>query len=275
MKADQPTTHRPPTTTVLTIAGSDSGGGAGIQADLGVFAHLGVHGATAITAITAQNEEAVRRVEAVEPSLVTAQIDAVVQGGRPKAIKSGMLANGQVVRAVAAAVRRHRLSPYVLDPVMIASSGAVLLEPDAFPALVDDLIPLADLVTPNLDEAARILGEPVSDVSGMERAARALVKKSGARAALVTGGHLSGSTVVDVLFDGVGLRRFSHRRIPTGRTHGTGCRLSAAIAAHLALGEELPFAVDRGIRYVRRELRAPGRAHPGGSHLKRGEVSRG
>jgi hydroxymethylpyrimidine/phosphomethylpyrimidine kinase len=155
---------------------------------------------------------------------------------------------------------------------MIASSGAMLLEPAAFPALLDELIPLVDLITPNLDEAATLLGEPISDVRGMERAARALVSKSGVRAALVTGGHLLGSTVVDVLFDGAGLRRFSHRRITTGCTHGTGCRLSAAIAAHLALGRELSVAVDDGIRYVRRELR---RAQPGGSHLKWGKVSRG
>jgi hydroxymethylpyrimidine/phosphomethylpyrimidine kinase len=182
-----------------------------------------------------------------------------------------MLANAQIARAVASALRRHRLSPYVLDPVMVATSGAILLEPDALPALLGDLIPLADLVTPNLDEAAALLGESVTDVAGMERAARALVETGGARAALVTGGHLTGSWVVDILYDGAGLRRFSHRRIPTGRTHGTGCKLSAAVAAHLALGKDLPVAVDNGIRYVRRELR---RAQAFGSHLKRGEVPR-
>ena len=166
----------PPPPIVLTVAGSDSGGGAGIQADLRVFARMGVYGATAITAITAQNELGVRQVSEVEPDLVTAQIDAVVAQRKPGAVKSGMLANRAIVRALASALRTHRLAPYVLDPVMIATSGAVLLAPDALPTLLSDLVPLADLITPNLSEAATLVGQPVTDVSGMERAARTLEK---------------------------------------------------------------------------------------------------
>lgn len=172
--ADQPSSPPP---TVLTVAGSDSGGGAGIQADLRVFGRLGVYGATAVTAVTAQNEQGVRQVGEVEPALVAAQIDAAVAQQRPGAVKSGMLANEAIVRALATALRTHRLAPYVLDPVMIATSGAVLLAPDAVPALLSELLPLADLVTPNLSEAAALVGRPVTDVSDMERAARLLVER--------------------------------------------------------------------------------------------------
>jgi len=246
-------------TIVLTIAGSDSGGGAGIQADLKTFARYGVYGTSVITAVTAQNTLGVRGWERVSPALVGAQIDAVAEDLRPAAIKSGMLGDAELVRTVAAGIRRHRLTPYVLDPVMAATSGDALLTPDAISAIVSDLFPLASLVTPNLDEVGLLLGERPHDVHAMERAARALVTEHGARAALVKGGHLAGDDLVDVLFDGAGIRRFAHPRISTSSTHGTGCTLSAAIAAALALGAPLRDAVELGLEYVHKAIAsAPG-----------------
>ncbi|MBW8769574.1 MAG: bifunctional hydroxymethylpyrimidine kinase/phosphomethylpyrimidine kinase [Gemmatimonadetes bacterium] len=248
-----------PRVIALTIAGSDSGGGAGIQADLKTFMRFGVFGTSAITAVTAQNTLGVRAWERVSPALVRAQIDAVAADLRPAAIKSGMLGDAEVVRAVADGVRAHALRPYVLDPVMVATSGDPLLEPDAVSAIVGELFPLASLVTPNLDEVAILTGERPTDVAAMERAARELVSKRGARAALVKGGHLAGAELVDVLFDGRTVRRFTHERVDTTSTHGTGCTLSAAIAAGLALRVPLENAVELGLEYVRRALvSAPG-----------------
>ena len=246
-------------TIVLTIAGSDSGGGAGIQADLKTFARFGVYGASVITAVTAQNTQGVRGWERVTPTLVAAQLDAVAEDLRPAAIKSGMLGDAELVHTVAHGIRRHALSPYVLDPVMAATSGDALLTPDAISAIVDELFPLATLVTPNLDEAGLLLGERPNDVPAMERAARMLVDERGARAALVKGGHLVGDELVDVLYDGARVQRFSRARIATTSTHGTGCTLSAAIAAAMALGVPLPNAVDLGLEYVHRAIAsAPG-----------------
>jgi hydroxymethylpyrimidine/phosphomethylpyrimidine kinase len=251
-------TH-PPRAIALTIAGSDSGGGAGIQADLKTFARFGVYGTSVLTAVTAQNTLGVRGWERVSPTLVRAQIDAVAEDLRPAASKSGMLGDAQVVEAVADGVRAHRLSPYVLDPVMAATSGGPLLEPDAVAAIVALLFPLATLVTPNLDEVAILTGERVTDADGMERAARLLVERLGAGAALVKGGHLPSDELVDVLYDGERAHRFVHRRVATTSTHGTGCSLSAAIAASLALGERLEVAVERSLAYVARAIAsAPG-----------------
>jgi len=249
----------PSRTIVLTIAGSDSGGGAGIQADLKTFVRFGVYGASVITAVTAQNTLGVRAWEPVSPALVSAQIDAVAEDLRPAAIKSGMLGDADVVQAVADGVRRHALAPYVLDPVMAATSGDALVTPGAIEATVRLLFPLATLVTPNLDEVALLVGERPHDAEAMEIAARRLVQTHGARAALVKGGHLDGDDLVDVLFDGTTMRRFSHRRIATTSTHGTGCTLSSAIAASLALGDPLERAVERGLDYVARAIaNAPG-----------------
>jgi hydroxymethylpyrimidine/phosphomethylpyrimidine kinase len=243
----------------LTIAGSDSGGGAGIQADLKTFARYGVFGASVLTAITAQNTLGVRGWERVSPGLVRAQIDAVAEDLRPAAIKSGMLGDADVVRAVAGGIATHALTPYVLDPVMAATSGDPLLTPDAVEAIVTELFPLATLVTPNLDEVAMLLGERITDLAGMEHAARTLVQRFGARGALVKGGHLAGDDLVDVLYDGVELRRFQHARIATTSTHGTGCTLSAAVAASMALGGSLTDAVEDALAYVHRAIAtAPG-----------------
>jgi hydroxymethylpyrimidine/phosphomethylpyrimidine kinase len=242
----------------LTIAGSDSGGGAGVQADLKTFCRFGVFGTSAITAITAQNTRGVARWSAVATDLIRAQIDAVAVDLRPAAVKTGMLADAAVVREVAAAIRDHRLAPLVVDPLMVATSGDLLLEAGAVDAIRRELIPLAALVTPNLHEVELLLGEPVRDVGAMQRAAERLVREHGAKAALVKGGHLDDERLVDVLFDGE-LRLFEHPRIRTESTHGTGCTLSSAIAAHLALGAPLAEAVGASIDYVRRALiEAPG-----------------
>ena len=243
----------------LTIAGSDSGGGAGIQADLKTFHRFGLFGTSVITAVTAQNTCAVTGWQAMPPDLIRAQIDAVIADLRPVAVKSGMLADADVVRVVALAVREHSLAPYIIDPVMVATSGDPLLERDAVVAIRDELLPLGTLVTPNLDEASILTGSPVDDIAGMERAARWLVETAGVGAALVKGGHLRGGEAVDVLFDGDGLETFRHPRLDTKSTHGTGCTLSAAIAAQLALGLPLRAAVRESLDYVHRAIStAPG-----------------
>ncbi len=233
----------------LTVAGSDSGGGAGIQADLKTFHRFGLFGTSVITAITAQNTIEVAGWLATPADLVTAQLDAVASDLRPAAVKSGMLGSEDVVRALADGIRKHGLSPYVLDPVMAASSGDPLLERQAITAVRRELLPLAHVVTPNLDEAAILVGETVSDVAGMESAARWLVEVGGARAALVKGGHLEGNEAVDVLFDG-DIHVMRHPMLRTRNTHGTGCTLSAAIAAGLALGNPLADAIRTALDYV-------------------------
>ena len=238
----------------LTIAGSDSGGGAGIQADLKTFHRFGVFGTSAITAVTAQNTQGVAGWQVVPPDLIRAQIDAVVADLRPEVVKSGMLADAEVVQVVAAALREHGLVPYVLDPVMVATSGDPLLEREAVALIREELLPLATLVTPNLDEAAIITGAAVITVEDMERAARWLVSEGGAGAALVKGGHLRGEDAIDILFDEDGLERFVHPRLNTTSTHGTGCTLSSAIAAHLVLGLPLRSAVRDSLDYVHRAL---------------------
>ena len=242
----------------LTIAGSDSGGGAGIQADLKTFHRFGVFGTSVVCALTAQNTRGVAAWVAVAPDLIRAQLDAVAEDLRPAAVKSGMLADAAIVGAVADGLRRHALAPYVLDPVMVATSGDVLLEPSAVEAIREHLVPLAALVTPNLDEAAILAEMPVASVEDMERAARRLVEEGGAAAALVKGGHLAGVEAVDVLFDGE-VHLFRHPRIETTSTHGTGCTLSSAVTAHLALGHSMRDAVSRSLDFVHRAIAtAPG-----------------
>ena len=244
--------------TALTIAGSDSSGGAGIQADLKTFAAFGVFGTTAITAVTAQNTRGVTAVHTVPEAMIRAQIDATVTDLGADAVKIGMLATAGIIRAVAGAIDAHRLAPVVLDPVMVAKGGSRLLEPDAVEAMRALMLPRAAVVTPNLGEAEVLTGLPVRDPATMEAAARRIVD-AGASAALVKGGHLESSRIVDVLWDGREMRRFESARIDTPHTHGTGCTLSAAIAAGLALGLPLPDAVARAHRYVQAAIaQAPG-----------------
>lgn len=241
----------------LTIAGSDSGGGAGIQADLKTFHAFGVFGTSAITAVTAQNTLGVQSVHAVPPAAVLEQIRSVAADLRPTACKSGMLATREIIEAVARGLREQGLSSYVLDPVMVASSGDRLLDAGAEAALTGELIPLCTLITPNLAEAVVLTGREITGESGMSAAAESLVR-AGARAALIKGGHLDGDTVTDLLFDGDRFTTWRRPRLETRNTHGTGCTLSAAITAGLAHGRPLTDAVDDAITFVRRAIkRAP------------------
>ena len=239
---------------VLSIAGSDSGGGAGIQADLKTCSALGVYGMTAITAITAQNTQGVRAIHAVPTAVLAAQIDAVAEDIGYEAVKIGMLHAPEVVMCVAEALRRHPCEFVVLDPVMLATSGAALMENASTAVLVEQLFPLASVITPNLDEAGMLLGRKLETVADMQQAARAL-QAMGARAVLIKGGHLAEAEVVDVLLqeDGTELL-FRDTRIATTNTHGTGCTLSSAMACYLALGEELADAVTLARVYVRHAL---------------------
>ena len=237
----------------LTIAGSDSGGGAGIQADLRTFAAHGLHGASAITAVTAQNTVAVVDYVALEPRMVVAQIDAVASDMPVAAVKTGMLATGPIVEAVAEAVARWRLPHLVVDPVMVAKSGDRLLDPAAEAAYRERLFPLAEVVTPNLAEAEALLRRPVRTIEAMAQAARDL-HALGPGAVLVKGGHLEGDPV-DVFFDGRRLEELRAPRIDTRHTHGTGCTLSAAIAARLALGADALEAARGAKEYLTEAIR--------------------
>lgn len=239
----------------LTIAGSDSGGGAGIQADLKTFQAFGVFGTSAVTAVTVQNTRGVSAVHPVPIDIVTGQIRAVAEDLRPAAIKTGMLATAELTRAVAGAIRDHDLPNYVLDPVMVATSGDRLLDSDAEGALIGDLLPLAALATPNLEEASILAGFPVETPEGMRRAAQIIVEQ-GARAALLKGGHLPNEELVDILWDGQDWYEWRHQKIETRHTHGTGCTVSAAVAAGLAHGASLREAVERALDYVHRAIRA-------------------
>lgn len=234
--------------TALTIAGSDSGGGAGIQADLKTFSALGVFGTSALTAITAQNTLGVTAVFEIPPDIVAAQIDAVVTDIGADAVKTGMIANSEIIRVVAAKIREHGLTTLVVDPVMVATSGDRLLREDAVTALRTELLPLATVVTPNLPEAAVLTGQSVESVDDMHEAARAIVGL-GVRSVLVKGGHRSGDAT-DVFYDGTNFVELPARHIDTTNTHGTGCTLASAIAALLAQGQPLDEAVSRAKVYV-------------------------
>jgi hydroxymethylpyrimidine/phosphomethylpyrimidine kinase len=247
----------------LTIAGSDSGGGAGIQADLKTFHQFGVYGTSVIVALTAQNTRGVRAVHIVPETMVAEQIAALAGDLPPAALKSGMLATPGLVRLVAETIRARLWGPYVLDPVMAASSGDRLLTADAEQLVRDELLPLAALVTPNLGEAAILTGMAVESPEAMERAGQRLLAL-GAAAALVKGGHLPGERLVDILVTPGAVRRYHHPRVTTTSTHGTGCTLSAAVTAGLALGRDLETAVAEALDFVHRALRAaPGL---GGGH---------
>lgn len=246
---------------VLTIAGSDSGGGAGIQADLKTFSALRTYGMSVLTAITAQNTLSVTAVHETPPEIVAAQIEAVAEDLRPDAVKTGMLSSAAIIETVAEQVKKHALAPLVVDPVMVAKSGDRLLREDAVEALKERLLPLADVLTPNLPEAEVLVGHDFDGKEETRQAAREIVQL-GAKAVVMKGGHAKGDTVVDVLYDGSDFYEFEAPRIETTSTHGTGCTFASAIASFLASGEELPDAVRQAKEYVTEAIR---RAYPLGS----------
>jgi len=249
--------------TALTIAGSDSGGGAGIQADLKTFAAHGVYGTSALTAITAQNTVGVTAIQALAADLVTAQIEAVANDIGADAVKTGMLANAAIIEAVAAAIESCDLPRVVVDPVMLAKSGDALLEPEAVAALRAKLLPLALVVTPNVPEAEVLAGMPIPSLKEVRRAARR-IREMGPQAVVVKGGHLDGEAIVDVFWDGQELVELTGPRVTGTSTHGTGCTFASAIAANLALGVPLASAVEAAKAYVAGAIRhapAIGRGH--------------
>lgn len=248
----------------LTVAGSDSGGGAGIQADLKTFHAFGVFGVSAVTAVTAQNTRGVQAVEVLTGSIIREQIRSVRHDFGPAAAKTGMLANADGVRAAVAALDDFAPAPLVVDPVMVATSGDPLLDRRGVDALVAELVPLSMIVTPNLPEAEILAGRAIAGQAQMGDAARAIVD-AGAGAALIKGGHMVGDELVDLYWDGEVERVWRTPRIAGSNTHGTGCTLSAAIAAGLALGLPLLEAVDTGLAFTRDAIAsAPGLGHGNG-----------
>ena len=234
---------------VLTIAGSDSGGGAGIQADLKTFAAHGVYGASAITAVTAQNTRGVTGVHVLPPDIITAQIDAVASDIRIDAVKTGMLATAEIVDVVADALRRWHLSKIVVDPVMVAKSGDQLLAPAALAAVREALLPLAEIVTPNRPEAEVLAGRPVRNLEDARDTARRIADL-GCRAVVIKGGHFEGTRLVNLLFDGRDFTEIVTERIDSANTHGTGCTFAASLAAELACGRSVADAVQHATEYV-------------------------
>ncbi len=254
------------TAIALTIAGSDSGGGAGIQADLKTFSALGVYGASVITALTAQNTLGVQGIHGAPPEFVALQLRSVLSDLDVKAIKIGMLASADIIAAIADALGDAPGIPVVLDPVMVAASGDPLIEPSAVAALIRRLMPLATLVTPNLPEAAMLTGQPTAgDENAMRRQGEAILS-FGAGAALVKGGHAAGAESVDLLVTPDGVRRFALPRIATRNVHGTGCTLSSAVAAGLAKGLALADAVEEAKTYVTDAIAASARLSVGRGH---------
>jgi hydroxymethylpyrimidine/phosphomethylpyrimidine kinase len=243
-----------PIPVALTIAGSDSGGGAGIQADLKTFASVGVHGTSVITCVTAQNPMSVKSVEACSVRIIRQQLEAVFEELRPAAAKTGMLYSGQIIREAADFFRDSKRTPLVVDPVMISTSGTALLKPEATKILLSKLFPLATLVMPNLDEAGAILGRPLRSIEDMRWSARALHARFGC-AALVKGGHLRGfREAADVFYDGSEELLLSAPFIRGVHTHGTGCTYSAAVTGYLAQGSSLVESVKRAKEFVTRAI---------------------
>lgn len=258
----QPAHPSGPWPVALSIAGSDSGGGAGIQADLRAFSALGVFGATALTCVTAQNPGGVSAVGAIDPDLVAAQIDAVADAFPVAAAKTGMLFSAAIMDAVAGALVRRRIPSVVVDPVMVAASGAPLLAPDGLAAMTGRIVPLARVVTPNLDEAALLLGRPVGAADDLRDVARDLARRLGV-AAIVKGGHRPGARIANVLCDGASVEVFEASRAEGPSPHGAGCTFSAAIAAGLARGLPLAAAAREAVAYVETAFRG---ARNAGAH---------
>lgn len=251
---------------VLSIAGSDSGGAAGIQADLKTFAALGCYGMTAITALTAQNTVGVQGIHPVPAAFLKAQLQSVIEDIGVDAVKIGMLHAPEIVEVVAWAIDHYRLKNVVLDPVMVATSGDRLIASDTVQVLVRELFPRAALITPNLDEAALLLQQPIVDADGLDGAAQALLAM-GAQAVLLKGGHLPGDALVDVLLQpGQPMLRLASTRIPSRNVHGTGCTLSSAIAAHLALGQGLAEAVQAARHFIRAAISEGAAVQTGHGH---------
>lgn len=251
----------------LTIAGSDSGGGAGIQADLKTFSALGVYGASVVTALTAQNTRGVQAIHDVPADFVAAQCDSVFSDLAVAAVKIGMLSRAPVIAAVASALERHAAAiPVVLDPVMVATSGDRLIGEDAVATLRGTLLTRADLITPNLPEAAALLDEAVATSEAEAEAQGRRLLRLGARAVLIKGGHGAGAESVDLLVTAAGVRRFAAPRAATRNTHGTGCTLSSAVAAGLARGLPLPAAVAAAKTYVSGAIAAADRLAIGHGH---------
>lgn len=250
----------------LSVAGSDSGGGAGIQADLKVFSALGVYGASVITALTAQNTREVRAIMDADPDFIAQQIDTVFDDLSVDAVKIGMLSRPGVIEAVADRLAARGARNIVLDPVMVAKSGDSLLQADAVDALRTRLLPLADLITPNLPEAVVLLGSEIGEGEREMGAAAEALLSLGAKAVLLKGGHAQGPESVDLYSDGNYRQNFHARRIATRNTHGTGCSLSSAIAAFLARGKPMPDAVSRAKDYVTAAIAAADRLAVGGGH---------
>lgn len=254
----------------LTIAGSDSGAGAGIQADLKTFAALGVYGTSVITAITAQNTVKVTKIFELSPDLVAAQIDAIMEDIGAQAVKTGMLADAAIIERIAAKIRHYELKNLVVDPVMVAKSGDRLLRKAAVQALRSRLVPLAKVVTPNLPEAEALTEMKLTRAREIEEAARRIVAM-GARNVVIKGGHRRGPAI-DFFFDGTKVRQLRSPRIQTRHTHGTGCTFSAAIAAYLARGEKVEEAVALAKKYITQAIRrgfAVGSGHSPVHHFHR------
>jgi hydroxymethylpyrimidine kinase/phosphomethylpyrimidine kinase len=237
----------------LTIAGSDSGGGAGVQADLKTFYALGVHGTCAITSVTSQNTREVTARYDLPPEVVSSQLEAVLCDFQVAAAKTGMLGNAGIITAVADTLARHKVKNVVVDPVMISSTGDNLLTSDGMAVLREHLFPLADVITPNIKEASALTGREVRDLEGMRKAA-VFLKKMGAAAVVVTGGHLGSSSVIDVFYDGERMLELAGARVETANNHGTGCVFSAAVASRLALGENLLAAIENAKQDVSQAL---------------------
>lgn len=254
------------TAIALTIAGSDSGGGAGIQADLKTFSARGVYGASVITALTAQNTRGVQAIHDVPPAFVAAQIDSVLSDLRVGSVKIGMLSQPAVIEAVAARLDRHGATTIVLDPVMVAASGDKLLSDDAVETLRTVLLPRALVLTPNLPEAAALLGEALAETEDAMRDQGERLLALGPRAVLIKGGHASGPESVDLLVEEHGVTRLSAPRVATRNTHGTGCTLSAAIAAELAKGASLADSVRAAKAYLSAALAAADALEIGTGH---------
>ncbi len=234
----------------LTIAGSDGSGGAGIQADLKTFAALGVYGASAITVLTAQNTQRIRASEAVAPSFIEQQIDAICEDLPVKATKIGMLGTANIIHAVASAISRHQLFSLVLDPILAATTGRRMLDSDGLHALRAELLPHTRLLTPNLHEAGILTASPPPQNEQAMRTTARVLADLGPAAVLVKGGHLDSGECIDILWDGESFHRFAAKRHPTRNTHGTGCTLSAAITAQLARGLDLVTAVSQAKAYL-------------------------